>query len=143
MLAVKGETQNRFRVGIGVDLPSPMRSAIDFIASGRDHEKHRDGTCSTPIAEHVETVESGWFLHIDAKNALIPWWKAEDEAIRLRVIETQGRRSTGRIRFFRALDAAQIVDAFGTTVSELEIEDGHAVVPLDPYGFQELRLHWK
>jgi|GEM_PF-4253131 len=130
LISVKGEQATTSRVGIGIDLPSPARSAIDFLASSQP------ATLVSPI-----DAESGWFFHVDAKNVVIPWWRVdEDGRVRLRVVETEGRRSAARLSCYRPVKGAIQI---GETQDEgLPIEDGVVQLSVKPQSFTELLLEF-
>ena len=134
LLAVLGEQQTRFRIGVGVDLPAMTRSAIDFLA--RQHDP-------LVMPGHANS-ETGWLLHVDARNCVIPWWHplADESGLRLRMVETDGRRTTAHLRTFRPLKGAWTVDASGTVLEELAVNDGVAEVAVEPNWFGELKLIW-
>ena len=75
----------------------------------------------------------------------MPWWQplGDNEGIRLRLIETEKRKSIVRIQSFKPWREAYVVDGEGKQCDELEIdEDGVAVLTVDPHWIAELRLHW-
>lgn len=134
LLAVHGEQQTRFRLGIGIDVPSMARSAIDFLARQYD-----------PLVIQGHTnAETGWLLHIDARNCVIPWWHSLDDGsgLQLRIVETDGRRTKAHLRAYRPLKSASIVNAAGAVMDELAINDGVAEVPVEPNWFGELKIVW-
>ena len=135
LLAVRGMATAKTRIGIGIDLPSPTRAAIDFITSAEPAR----------VFAGAFKTDSGWFFHIDARNVIVPWWQplGDNEGIRLRLIETEKRKSIVRIQSFKPWREAYVVDGEGKQCDELEIdEDGVAVLTVDPHWIAELRLHW-
>ena len=134
LLAVHGESQANFRVGIGVDLPHPVRAAVDFIS---------DINPPTAYSRSVGS-DSGWFFHIDAKNVVATRWTSLDDGagVIVRLTETESRRSKARIRAFRPWRTAAVVNGLGNVVQDLVVEEGAAVVEMEPQAFLELRLCW-
>lgn len=134
LLGAVGETRHDFRIGIGVDLPSLVPSAIDFIT-----------TTSDPlILPGAMDAQLGWFIHIDAKNVVASWWEPldGDAGLRVRLVETEARKSRVRVRAFRPWQAGYVVDARGHELSELSVIDGVAELTMEPHQFAELRLRW-
>ena len=111
-----------------------MRSVIDFLAS------NQAPTLTKPFSQ----APSGWFFHVDAKNVVIPWWNVqpEDNTVRLRIVETEGRKSKTKLQAFRSFTSARVVDAFGNTLREAQLEDGIVELSMEPYSFQEVELQW-
>jgi hypothetical protein len=134
LLSVRGETSKHFRIGIGVDLPSMTRSAIDFMASA---------TCP-PAVEGSARTDSGWIFHIDSKNVIAPWWQPLEngEGIRLRLVETENKKSRVRIRSFKPWRDGHVVDASGSEIEELTANDGVVEFTAIPHAFAELCLRW-
>lgn len=133
LLSVHGESAKRFRVGIGVELPSKMRSAIDFMLSTEPAHVAR-----------ASGLDNGWFLHIDAKNVIVSSWEplANGEGIRLCMVETEQRKSRARVRSFKSWSKAVVINQLGEEIKELSIEDGAAIVQVEPHAYTELRLLW-
>ena len=133
LLLVEGETARTFRLGIGVDLPYPARSAIDFLAAK-----------ATTLPSHT-TSSAGWLYHIDAKNVIATWWEPlepNDAGFRVRLLETEGRATNAHLRSFRPIQMAQLVDGFGEAVEGLTITEGNVEIAIKPHQFVELRLQW-
>ena len=135
ILAVHGSaTTCSHRIGIGIDLPTPTRSAIDFIASDQPDLELKGKS----------HADSGWFFHFDARNCIVPWWEPLEDGsgVRLQMVETDFRSSTVRIRSFKPWREAHVVDAMGNTMETLKITEGIAEHVLQPWSFSELRLLW-
>lgn len=118
ILAVKGEQARQFRIGIGVDLPAITRTALDFLAT----DSHSVLPCA---AVH----ESGWLFHFDAKNVLAIHWQPLDNAqgFRVRVIETEQRASRVRLRAFKPIRSARLVNALGDELQPATVNEDGAV----------------
>lgn len=135
ILSVHGEQGANFRIGIGVDLPSKTRSAIDFLMSGREPSTVE----GTPAG-----TDTGWFFHVDAKNVVISSWEPlpDGQGVVLHLVETECKKSKARIRSFNAFRGAHVIDQNDRELSELAIEDSAAVVEVSPHSYQRLRLTW-
>jgi alpha-mannosidase len=128
LLAVRGERQRQFTVGIGIDLTQPAAAALEFI---------------TPPTVYTDrgppgTSTSGWLFHVDAKNVLATHWEplVDDQAgepslteqarpikgFRARLLETAGRPGRVALRTYRAVAHARQVDFLAQTLLEAPVE---------------------
>ena len=132
LVYVSGESSTCFRVGVGLDLPSPVHSAVDFL----------DGINAPTAFDGESQSESGWLFHIDAKNLIATNWQPIEGGVRIRLVETQGRKSKTRIRCFKPIREARRVDTNGNEIELLEVVDGEAVLLAEPQLITEVQLTW-
>lgn len=131
--ATASEPWNRtrhFRMGLGIDVPTPTVAAIDWMAQAQG-----------PLVCHGKAnAASGWCFHVTAKNILISSWSAEATGeVRLRVIETTGRRTKCALHALRPWATLQRIQLDGEARSEIEIVEGAGRLSLAPYEIMELR----
>ena len=80
LLIVPGESCRRFRLGIGIDLPSPLAAAVEFMVPPTML------ACSAP-----RSGNSGWLFHLDVRSVVATHWEPTAGGFRLRLLETDGR----------------------------------------------------
>ena len=138
LLAVRGETRRRFRLGIGIDLPSAAQGALAL-------------TCPpvSTIVSAAPTPEqrSGWLFHLDSPAVVATHWEPiVDEGrvrgFRVRLLETSGRAGHVRLRAFRPVASAQQVDFRGHTLVELPLEKDAIRVDLNGHEWAEVEALW-
>jgi alpha-mannosidase len=100
LLIVHGESARRFRFAIGIDLPYPVPSALGLLAP----EVILHGVKPPP-------APSGWLYHLNARNIVATAWEpvvseGRVSGIRVRLLETEGRRTTAVLRTFRPVQSA-------------------------------------
>jgi alpha-mannosidase len=132
LLVVHGETARRFRLGIGVDLLHSVPAALHFLAP------------AVVIPQSVPpSASSGWLFHINAKNVLATAWEpvAVDGGIsgfRVRLLETEGRRSQVTLRCFRPVRSARKLDFLGAEPIELLWSEDQITLDLGPHEWSEV-----
>jgi alpha-mannosidase len=137
LLAVRGETSRRFRLGIGIDLPHVSSAAIDFLAP-RPME----------IDAAMPRAGSGWLFHVGAGNVIATGWEplacdGRHSGFRVRLLETEGRRTRLRLRSFRRPAAAWQTDFFDDHRQELPTEGEGVVVDLEAYQWTQVDVQWQ
>ena len=132
LLMVRGETGRRFRFGIAVNTPYPMRTAHEFMAPAvqvpgafRDAEKH---------------ALSGWLGHISHRNVMISHWEADEKGARLRFVETEGRNVRVTYRAMRPLVSAEQVDFRGERINTYAIDGDQVSFDIFANEFREIRI---
>ncbi|MEM6329189.1 MAG: hypothetical protein AAF790_02955, partial [Planctomycetota bacterium] len=143
------------RYAVAIDEPLPMRLALAAFG----------GPLQAPAAAPPAAGRSGWWLHADAGNVQVsaiapgPPGEGGHRRVRLRLIETEGRAATTRVRLWRPIRSAKVCGqaastqgaAAGSTQGghaasaydeELAVEQGAAVVEIGPYGWLELEAAW-
>jgi alpha-mannosidase len=138
LLIVKGESCQRFRLGIGVELKQPMQEALGLLTP-------KTGVYQTAPAPAPTT--SGWLFHVDARNVIATHWEPllEDNGavgFRARLLETGGRAAKAGVRCFREIRAARLVDFRGQTLSDCEIGDGKIEIKIAAHQWVELEARW-
>jgi alpha-mannosidase len=148
LLVVRGERARRFRLGVGIDLPQPAASALEFVSP------------STVLADAGPPLapRSGWLFHVDAKNVVATHWEpvlATDapgdpppgggsvRGFRVRLLETAGRGGPLKLRSFRPVAAARQIDFLGQTTVEAPVEDDKIRLDFAANEWIELEAIWK
>jgi len=138
LLIARGESARSFRLGIGMDLPYPMQSAIDFLS---------DPTIVQEKASPPAAGATSWLLHLDAKNVivtnLVPL--VEEGTVvgfRARLQEIMGRTARVYIESFRPIATACRVDLLGQALGDCETEGGRALIKLESHGWEEIEARW-
>ena len=132
LLIVRGETARRFRLGIGIDVTSPMAAALDFAAP----------TPTIPLAARPKT-DSAWLFHLDSRSVIATHWEAimangAVAGFRVRLLETEGRQVDLALRSFRAIKSAQKLGGGDRPPIDLAVEGDRVTVPLRPYEWAEV-----
>lgn len=117
LLVVRGESRRRFRLGIGAELASVQRSAMDLLAP----------VVVLPASQAPGSASSGWLFHVDVKNLVASHWEVVTEngracGFRVRLLETEGRGGRATLNAFRGVQSARQVDFAGNTLVELLAE---------------------
>jgi alpha-mannosidase len=152
ILVVRGETANRFKLGIGVDLPQPAAAAVELLRPTLVH-------CDTSSPAKNAT---GWFFHTGAKNLIATHWEplyakpaTESQAetstdsgvrvaigFRVRLLEIGGTAGRVPLRAFKPLRYARQVDFMGETILELYVDDDKIMLDFGPNELVEIEAHW-
>ncbi len=155
ILVVEGETTRKFRFDVVVDRHFPMQDALDAMTPA----------LSVPTTTGPPNAgTSGWFFHVDARNVQITrimglatripegatesweWYNSEGEAsdngIGLRLVETEGRRCTAKLRCFRTPIRARQRDFQGKTVTDLTIQGETVVIEMTSYEIADVELRF-
>ncbi|MFH1922580.1 MAG: hypothetical protein ABIP48_22180, partial [Planctomycetota bacterium] len=137
LLIVQGETARSFRLGIGIDLTHPVPAALDFLAP-RHVQAEEAASAATP---------SGWLFHVDAKNLVATHWEplwAEDRAVgfRVRLLETEGRRSEAHLRSFRPVSVARKIDFQNEKPTELPVEGDTVTIEVKAHEWLEVEAEF-
>ena len=115
--------KRRFRMGIGVDVTSPVSAALDWMAQ------------STPAIVLPGKPQNpvGWLFHATAKNVLVSNWQLTGAAneISFRLVETKGRRAKFLMHACRPWQHVQQV--MGDEKHDMPIADGAAKLVLEPH----------
>ena len=136
LLVVRGETARRFRLGIGIDLPHPTPAAIGFLAPQTVH-----------FGRTPPPAPSGWLFHLDARNVLATRWEpvlAEGnvDGVRVRLLETDGRRTQLHLRCFRPVKSAGKILWGDTPPDELPVKDDQVTIDLGPHEWVEVEARF-
>ncbi|MBS0207829.1 MAG: hypothetical protein JSS27_02645 [Planctomycetes bacterium] len=122
LLVARGETRQKFRLGVSFDPPHPAAEALGLVT---------DVIVARDVAIPSATAGSGWLFHIDARNVIATGLErattaSGDKVVRLRLLETEGTAGAVRVRTIRPPQAARHVDLLGNRLVDLPI-DGDAV----------------
>lgn len=119
LLIVGNEQQQTFRLGIGVGLKYPLKSAIDF-------------SCPTLTAE-INRSLARQFFHLDSKNVLVTYVRPlfddrEDTlAFEMRLQETQRRGGTVTLHTPFKMAEVHRVNFHGDVVETLQDQEGASI----------------
>ena len=138
LLIAAGESQRRFRIGIGLDLPQPAAAAIDLLAPA---------TCVYPAAI-PKSAATGWLFHLSARNVMTTHVAPLIEAgqvvgFRARLLETFGQPTKLHVSAFRPIASARQLDLCGAPLEDIDVTDGKAEVPLGAYEWMWLEARWE
>lgn len=138
LLVVRGETQRRFRLAIGVGLTQPMTQALELL----------DPLLAVNDAVIPAAGATGWLFHVDARSVVATHWEAVCEegrnvGFRVRLLETSGSSGRVRLRAFKPLASARQLDFIGQTLVELTVEDDRVHVDVSAYEWVELEARWR
>jgi alpha-mannosidase len=157
LLVVQGESARRFRLGVGIDLPSAMQAALGFLTP-----KTMCCPAAPPPAKH------GWLFHIDHRNVIATRWEplfgdqgseigGRDKqrtldlktpasrrpppvaslrpviGFRVRLLETEGRHAQVGLRSFRTVAAAQKIEPGVASPFKLPIEGDKIGISISPH----------
>ncbi len=139
ILSVRGESAQKFRFGIGVDLPQPLHAALELMSP----EIVRSGVPAPPLNNWT-----GWFFHLDVKNVLLTHLEPLIEAgqavgFRARVLEIAGRSVRARLSGFRAIAAAHTENLAGDKLTDLVIEGERIDLHLGAHEWIGVVARWK
>lgn len=142
LLIVHGESRRDFRVSIAVDQSYPLEAA-------------REATLPALIVPTEQGPPrggaAGWLMHIDARGVelldLLDLPPSEDPervatGFVLRLLETEGRPRTARIRLFRSPISAGKRSLSGQTLTPLVLEKDAVICELRAYELAEIELRF-
>ncbi|RCS51849.1 hypothetical protein DTL42_09820 [Bremerella cremea] len=139
ILIPHGESQRKFRLGIGLDLPYSLPAARDFLY----HPQPTFEMAPLPAAG-----TSSWMFHLDAKNVMLTSLSTstnENGAIvgfTTKMLETEGRPAKGSLRCFRRVQEAHLCDFHGKRISQCEVEKDRIHFQLAPGQWYPLEVVW-
>lgn len=131
LLVTQGETARSFRLGIGIDVPSPMGEAMAFLSP------------PVAVAEQPQpTSPVGWLFHLDCRNVLATHWETfvdgEAQGFRVRLLETEGRRLRAGLRCFRQVASARRIEPDPAMSEDLVVEGDRINVPIGSHEWIEV-----
>ena len=138
ILVVSGETETRFRLGIGLDLPQPVHYARQFGTSPLVVNE----TAAPPAGQTSSSL-----LHVDARNVLVThWevWKEEGQVIgyKARLMESAGRPVRARLTSCRAVSTATQFKLGGEKIAECDLDQGRVILQLTANEWVELEARF-
>ncbi len=137
LLITRGESQRKFRFGIGVDVTHPLHEAL--------------GILTPPLVVHdcpqPASGNSGWLLHLSSRNVIATSLTPliDDDRVRgfrARFLETAGRPANLVLTAFRALQSASTVDFLGQPIADCPIVDGKLPLDLAAHEWVEIVARW-
>jgi len=137
LLITRGETQRKFRFGIGLDLAHPIHDAISLLTP----------PVVIPNSPRPTSGASGWLLHLSSRNVIATHVEplCEDGTVRgfrARLLETAGRPANLAVTAFREIKSANTADFLGNTIAELKIEDGKLRLDMSAHEWVEMVARW-
>ncbi len=137
LLIVRGERQRKFRLGVGIDLTHPIHDAVQLLAPD---------TFSFENAPPA-TGDSGWLLHIDARNVVATSWEPLIEqgsvtGFRVRLLEAEGRPARFTLSCFRDLASARQLDFQGQPLAECQVAEGKVQLEMSAGEWTEVEARW-
>ena len=134
LLVVRGESQRRFRLGIGVDLKQPMHDAQELM--GR--------TLVSTHQAQPRSAPTGWLYHIDARNLLVTSWQPlpDKNGLRIRVLETADRATRAQLTTVKPIKQAVQTNFQGKPVVECRVEEERAVLDIAANEWVQFDIEW-
>lgn len=151
LLVTAQEKRRKFRFVVVTDADYPMQAALDAMTPA----------AVVPGNGPPRSGPSGWLFHVDAKSVQLlrvmalenpaegaPAYAQHDfptmpgTGFGLRLLETEGRRKTARIRAFRKPTRARQRDFHGRTLTDLAIEGDAVVIDMAPYEIADVELFY-
>lgn len=138
LLIAGGEATRSFRLGVGVGLTHPLHDALSFALQAE--QLTVDAAC--PIGG-----PRAWLFHTGCRNVVATAWEplaanAGRPGCRVRLLETEGRSASVRLRCFRNPQAAHMTNSDGQPVEKLVIQDGVVQVELSRYAWTQVEVQW-
>ena len=138
LLLVRGETQSKFELGIGVDLKHPMQQALELLTPP---------TLLPQEAAKTTPADSSWLFHLSARNVQSTHWEPlrEGEQIvgfRVRLLETDGRPAKLKLSSFKPVTAAEKRDFQDQTLGDCTIDSGAILCELSGHEWTEIVARW-
>ncbi len=138
ILACGEQTAVTHRIGIGVDVPTPVLAARSFM--DRRYELVLPG---------LATANSGWMTSVDVSDVVVDLEAPlVDDAgklvgVRLFVTETSGKSSNAKIRLLRNIASANRVDYQGGMISKLTADNDRLTIALRANEQVNVDVLWK
>lgn len=139
ILIPHGESQRKFRLGIGLDLPYSLPAARDFMYQPQPVFE----TASMPAPGN-----SSWMFHLEAKNVILTSLESlTDESGELigcktKILETEGRNAKGALRCFRKVAEAHLCDFHGNRISKCQVDGDRIIFQLAPGQWYPVEILW-
>lgn len=139
ILIPHGETQRKFRLGIGLDLPYSLPAARDFMY--QPQPMFESAAMPAPGA-------SSWMFHLEAKNVILTSLESltnesgEVVGFTTKILETEGRNAKGALRCFRKVGEAHLCDFHGNRISKCQVEGDRINFQLAPGQWYPVEVRW-
>ncbi|WP_197531413.1 hypothetical protein [Posidoniimonas corsicana] len=134
-LPMDADGRCRSRLAVALDEPRPLRVWLDLESQLRP----------APIAPCAASAgESGWLVHQDCGNVQISRVRFVDDgpALRLELIETEGRSADVRVQLAKRPSAAYWLGPGGQRRGSLDQLGDSVVLPLNAYESRLIELSW-
>jgi alpha-mannosidase len=137
LLISRGESQRKFRLGIGIDLTHPMLDAVSLLSPP---------LVLSAVAQ-PSSGSSGWLFHIDARNVIATHWEPVLDGntvsgFRARLLETAGRPANLTLSAFRGVKSARQVDFRGEPGGDCTVSEGKIKIDLPAHAWVEVLASW-
>lgn len=139
ILIPHGESQRKFRLGIGLDLPYSLPAARDFLFQPQP---------TFEMAPMPAAGKSSWLFHVDAKNVMFTSLASrtndngEVTGFTTKILETEGRPAKGSIRCLHRVKEAHLCDFNGQRISRCEVDKDRIHFQLAPGQWYPLDVEW-
>ncbi len=138
LLIAPGETARRFQFALGIDLPSPARSALASMSPPQILKETKSGP----------SPNSGWLLHISAPHVVATHQEAisaggKVSGMRLRLLETRGRSTLVTLQSFCNIGTARKSDFLGNTLEKLSPDGDRVTLELVGSEICVIELIWQ
>jgi alpha-mannosidase len=139
LLVVRGESERRFKLAIGVGLAHPAQAAIDLLAPA---------VVVSDVTAPAAPGGNGWLFHLDAKNVVATHWEPLSESgrnvgFRVRLLEVEGRAGPMKLRAAKRIGSARQVDFLGQTLAELVVAGDCLKFECGAYEWLEIEARWE
>ena len=152
ILLVRGESCRNFRMGIGIELPSPQQAAYTFAGESGANASERSGGALVEIGSRRPDTDSGCLFHINSPHVLATGWEpvwSDDSAgivecagFRVRLKETSGKSGCVKLSAPRRLGSAAKCDLVGTALQSVQVANGVAEISLSANEWTEVECRW-
>lgn len=137
LLVVRGESERKFRLGVGVELKNSLHEALSLLAPETKLFQNAAPPANT----------SGWLFHIDARTVVATHWEPVVEAeraagVRVRLLETAGRPARIKLTGFRPFAAARQIDFRGQPLLDCQVDEGVARLELAAHEWVEVEARF-
>ena len=138
LLIAPGETARRFQFALGIDLPSPARSALASMSPPQILKETKSGP----------SPNSGWLLHISAPHVVATHHEVISAGgkvlgMRLRLQETRGRSTLVTLQSFCNIGTARKSDFLGNTLENLSPDGDRVTLELVGSEICVIELIWQ
>lgn len=129
LLLVQGESQRKFDLSYGFDVPTPVATSRSLVCP----------TFQVPVSASAVTPSIGWMIHASPKAILVSSLavdRTEDGRMRalLRIVQTQPQPCTAIVRFLRDVESAVLVEQVSAGRTAPATEEGESPQPLETKG---------
>ena len=129
LLVVGAEEERQFRVGVALDLESPISAALDRLCPA----------VAVPVASPPASASAGWFLNLDQRNVQVTrvefaerTYDGQGWGMLVHLLESGNRPTRCKLRLFLNPQWARQVDCQGDLIVDLSTTDDSVLVDLTP-----------